>query len=324
MAETKIANIVTPELWSRYHAEKFSTLNAFWTSGIVRDVSSEVQTQIGGTEVNLPFWKPLTASGTVLVDTANITPAAYVAAQASAPIVGRVNAWSRTDLAAVLAGSDPASALMSHVLNVELQEKQNTLISSLTGAFVAGNENLLDISALSGAAAVIDSDAIYDAEQKLGDAKSQLVAYGMHSATETALLKQDKTAWDYQAASDGKARIPFYRGKRVIVDDSLPVGSGAYTTFMFTAGSVAYANMPGPGFIPFETERNALTNGGQETVVSRLRYLIAPNGFRSTPVSGDPAAGGAGMSNAELALDAWTKVYDTKNVGIVALKAKLA
>lgn len=325
MAETKLANVIVPPIYQAYHAENFPKLAAFWAAGVVRDVSEQVSDQRGGSVIDMPFWKPLQASGTVLVDTANISPAAYVAAQASAPIVGRVNAWTRTDLAAVLAGSDPAEALYSHLVKVDVDEKQSSLISGLNGAFVAGAENTLNISALSGNAAKIDASAVLDTEQLLGDAKTKLAAMAMHSAVETALRKQNLI--EYVQPSEGGLPIPFYNGKRVIVDDSIGfTGSGAnrvFNTYLFAAGSVGYANVPSDDLVALETERQALINGGQETLVQRLRYVLAPNGFRWTPASGVPVAAKAGPSNAELGGDNWTKVYETKNVGITVLRSKV-
>lgn len=322
MATTKLADVIVPEIFNPYVAEQWVKLNAFWASGVVRDVSMQVSNQTGGSVIEMPFWKQLPDTDAVLVDTANITPQKHTTAQASAPILNRVLAWERTDLAATLAGSDPLTALGDQVAMAEAQTKQRVLISQCVGAFVTGNENLLDISSLSGAAAVIDAEAFLDAEQKLGDAKAKLAAVAMHSATETVLRKQNLI--DYIQPAQGGLPIPFYNGKSVIVDDSLPVSSGTYTTFLFAAGSVGYADVPGVGMVESETERSALTNGGQEVLVRRMRYAIAPNGFRWTPVSGDPAAGAAGPTNTEMELDAWTRVYEPKNLGIVAFKHKLS
>lgn len=319
MSTTKLADVIVPSIFEPYVAEKFPTLSAFWTSGVVRDVSALVQDQTGGSKIEMPFWKPLAASHNVLVDTADIVPAKHVTAQASAPILNRVEAWERSDLSATLSGSDPLTALGDQVAKVEADAKQTALIQSCVGSLVAGSANLLDISGLTGAAAVIDADSFLDATQILGDAKGQLAAVAMHSAVETALKKQNLIA--YITPVQGLAPIPTYDGKRVIIDDSLPASGGVYTTFLFAAGAIGYANVPGVGMIPTETERQALKNGGQETLVRRMRYVIHPNGFAW---GGTPAAGAAGPTNAELAANSWTKVYETKNVGIVAFKHKIA
>lgn len=324
MSTTKLADVIVPEIFEPYVAEMFPKLSAFWTAGVVRDVSAEVSDQRGGSIIEMPFWKPLSAGHNVLVDTSNITPQAHTTAQASAPILNRWEAWERSDLAATLAGSDPLTALGNQVAQVEADAKQTALISACVGALVSpgANDLLLDITGLSGAASIIDADSFLDAEQLLGDAKSKLAAVAMHSATETALRKQDLI--DYIQPSEGGLPIATYNGKRVIIDDSLPAAAGDYTTFLFAAGAIGYANVPAVGMVPTESERQALVAGGQETLVRRMRYVIHPNGFQWTPVSGQPAAGAAGPTNGELDNDNWTQVYETKNCGIVAFKHKVA
>lgn len=322
MATTKLADVIVPEIFNPYVAEQWVKLSAFWASGVVRDVTMQVSNQTGGAVIEMPFWKQLPDTDEVTVDTTNIVPMKHTTAQASAPILNRHLAWERSDLSATLAGSDPLTALGDQVALAEAQTKQRALIAQLTGAFVIGNENLLDISALSGAAGVIDAESFIDAEQKLGDAKGKLAAVAMHSATESALRKQNLI--QYLQPSGAGLPIPTYGGKRVIVDDGLPVSGANYTTFLLAAGSVGYASVPGVGMVESETERSALTNGGQEVLVRRMRYALAPNGFRWTPVSGDPAAGAAGPTNVEMALDAWSRVYETKNLGIVAFVHKIS
>jgi len=324
MSTTKLTDIIVPEIFDPYIAEAFPKLSAFWTSGVVRDVSSEVGNQTGGSVIEMPFWKPLAAGNAVLVDTANISPQKHTTAKASAPILNRYEAWERSDLAAVLAGSDPLTALGDEVAQVEADAKQAALIASCVGALVTAGANplLLDISALTGAAAVVDADSVLDAEQLLGDAKSKLAAMAVHSATETKLRKQNLI--DYIVPSSGGEPIAYYNGKRLIIDDSLPATGGVYTSFLFTAGAIGYATVPAVGMVESESERQALVNGGQETLVRRMRYVIPPNGFQWTPISGQPAAGAAGPSNGELDNDNWTQVYETKNCGIVAFKHKIA
>lgn len=324
MATTKLADIIVPEIFDPYVAETFPKLSAFWSSGVVRDVTGDVANQTGGSVIEMPFWKPLAAGNSVLVDTGNISPQKHTTAKASAPILNRYEAWERSDLSAILAGSDPLTALGDQVARVEADAKQAALISSCVGALVTAGANplLLDISSLSGAAAVVDADSFLDAEQLLGDAKSKLAAVAIHSATETKLRKQNLIA--YIIPSEGGEPIPFYNGKRVIIDDSLPASGGVYTSFLFAAGAIGYANVPSAGLIETESERQALVNGGQETLVRRMRYVIHPNGFQWTPLSGQPAAGHAGPTNAELDNDNWTQVYETKNCGIVAFRHKIA
>jgi len=69
---------------------------------------------------------------------------------------------------------------------------------------------------------IISAHSIVDAAQKLGDAKDQLTAIIMHSATEAELKKRDLIEY-IPASTNGTDRIPTFLGKRVIVDDGTPV-----------------------------------------------------------------------------------------------------
>jgi hypothetical protein len=60
-----------------------------------------------------------------------------------------------------------------------------------------------------------------DATVKLGDRGDRLTAIAMHSGTEAALRKLDLI--DFIPDSEGKAQIKTFQGRRVIVDDNLPV-----------------------------------------------------------------------------------------------------
>ena len=64
----------------------------------------------------------------------------------------------------------------------------------------------------------------------------------MHSATEAALRKLDLI--DFIPDSEGKTQIRIFQGRRVVVDDNLPVRAGTtdglvYTTYLFGPGAFA-------------------------------------------------------------------------------------
>ena len=322
MATTKLADVIVPEIFNPYVAEAWVKRSAFFNSGVVRNVSTEVKNQSGGSQVEMPFWKPLPDADAVLVDTTDIVPAKHSTAQQSAPVLNRVQSWERSDLSAALSGSDPMQALADQVADAEAAAKQRALLATVIGSITTGTTPplLLDISGLTAGAAVIDANSFLDAEQKLGDAKPKLTAIAIHSATETALRKQNLI--DYIMPSEGALPIPFYNGKRVIIDDELPAASGVYTSFLFAAGSVAYADFSGELPVETESERQALINGGQETLVRRMRYLMHVAGYQWTPGTA-PTNGAFGPTNAELQAANWTKVVDTKNVGVVAFKHRV-
>jgi hypothetical protein len=236
--------------------------------------------------------------------------------------IGRANAWAASDFAGEFAGSDPLNGIANAIGAYWARDHQNTLIAILGGLFGSGGTlvatNELDISEEDGAAAVIGASAILDATQLMGDAKNNLSGIMMHSAVENALRKNDLIS-DVQKESTLGQAFPMYMGKRVIVDDGCPydTDTGAATTYIFGDGAFAYADCPTK--TEFETERKAATS--IDAYYSRKNFYLHPQGckWNGADMVGDTP------TDVELAtVSNWTKVWATKDVRIVALKALVA
>lgn len=316
MPVTQLTDVIVPEIFAKYVIERSAELSAVFQSGIIsRDPLIEAQLAGGGHFINMPFWKDLDGDDEVLDDTQDITPAKHDTEQDIAVRIARAKAWQATDLAADLAGSDPFMALGDRVAVYWNRKKNTALINSLTGAFGAASMAGLvhDISGESGAAATIMGETFVDAQQKLGDAKSRLTGVMMHSATEAQLVKNDLI--EYEMDSDGKTRIAYFMGKRVIIDDSLPVTTGVYTTYLFGEGALGYGEVAPK--VPVEFDRDSLGNGGQDILVTRTHYVMHPRGVKWGVTTTLPA-------NSDLATGTnWVRVYDVKNIRIVQFKHKL-
>lgn len=316
MANTTIADIITPDVWADYSQLYAATLSALWMSGLVATVPG-ITLPVGGGTVNMPFWGDLSGDAENLSDSAALTPGEITAGKDVAVVLGRGRAWSANDLAGVFAGSDPAQAIMRLLANYWEREQQKELIKVLTGAMGASNMtgNVLDISAETGAAAVISGDTFIDATQLLGDHKDQVTGIAMHSAVEAKLAK-DGLIDTVQAAGQSD-RVRTYMGKNVIVDDSMPVASGVYTSYIFGPGAIGHAEQP-IGASDLETDRDILA--GDSVIAMRRRFLMHPRGIKWT---GTPA--GAFPSRTELATAGnWSRVYDPKQIRIVQFKHRIA
>jgi hypothetical protein len=148
----------------------------------------------------------------------------------------------------------------------------------------------------------------------------------MHSATEAALRKLELI--DFIPDSEGKAQIKTFQGRRVIVDDNLPVRAGTtdglvYTSYLFGPGAFAKGMAPlsgeplqgGFGTTGVEVARVPLES--DTVLINRRRYILHPRGvkFTSAAVAADSP------TNAELENGAnWTRVFENKNVRIVAVE----
>jgi hypothetical protein len=319
MAATILSDVIVPEIYRPYVIERTAELSDFWQSGIVAPVA-ELSIGEGGSEVQMPFWQDLVGDDQVLDTGTNLSVGAITGEKDVAVVNARALVYGAKDLVGALAGDDPLSAIGDLMAAKWARRFQAMLIATLNGsmgALAAESPvvNTLDISALSGDAAVVDAESFIDAGGQLGDAEGKLTAIAVHSATLRKLRKLDLI--DFMLDSEAKPTIPVYQGKRVIVDDGMPHSNGVYTTYMFGAGAIGYAE--GDPKVPVETERNALVGGGEEYLVERRHVVLHPRGikWKGTPAKDTP-------SNTELANAAnWERVYENKNVRIVRFLHRL-
>jgi hypothetical protein len=319
MATTRISDVIVPSVFDPYVQNRTMELSAIYQSGIAQnDATFDGLASSAGRTINMPYWNDLSGQSQVLSDSAALVPDKITAGQDVAVILRRGNAWSSNDLAANLAGSDPMRAIGDMVAGYWARDMQKTLLSTLKGVFSSASmsANVSDISALTGGAEKISASAFIDAAYRLGDAQDQLTAVIMHSAVMAALAKQNLI--QFVQPSGESTSVPTYLGKRVIVDDSCPVSSGTYTTYLFGQGAIALGNGNPVGFTATETDRDSLA--GVDYLINRKTLIMHPRGvaFQSAAVAG------AAPSNAELETATnWNRVYDAKKVKIVQFKHKI-
>lgn len=305
---------------SDYILQQSIETNAFFQSGIItRDVPAEVQAMLnaGGDKVTFPFWNDLSGNGQIMDEADDITVGKVTSDKGDAPVLQRAEAWGSNDLVADFLGEDPMLLISNRVSEFWNRHYSKNLLSICSGAVGAVSANVLNISGLAGAAAVIDGSSFIDAEHCLGDRRKKLRAVAMHSKVVAALRKQGLI--EYRTESEGVAeKYAYYGDLRVIEDDIMTDTAGVYTTYLFAEGSVMFAN--GTVKKPEEVDRDSLKSGGQEWLVSRKRWMSAISGVSW---NGTPAKKTA--SNTELANSAnWTRKYDQKNIGIVKFVHRIA
>jgi len=323
MPVTKISDVVVPEVFLPYVQQRTMELSALFEAGIVTpEPRLELGLRAGGETVNMPYWNDLDGDPEELSDARALTPSAITSGQDVAVVHALGKAWGMNDLAAFLAGDDPLRNLGDAVARFWGRAYQKRLINTVKGIAGAASfsGNVLDISGETGAAAVIDGLSFVDAKSLLGDASDALVAVAMHSAVVAKLEKDDLI--DTIKPSEGMA-VRFYQGKRVIVDDSMPVASGFYTTVLFGPG--AFGSAEGTPKVPVETERSGLA--GEDYLINRRIAVLHPRGVKwkgsSVISSGDASAGHPSL--ADLASQAnWERVYPNKAIRIVAFKHRIA
>lgn len=327
---TTLQDVIVPELFNPYVVNRTMELSALFNSGIVTN-NSEFDTLASqaAPTVNMPFFEDLTGESEQVIEGSDLTANKIASNKDVAAIIRRAKMWSATDLSAALAGADPMKAIGDLVAGFWARDMQKELVAVLNGIFgtytpTEGSattplaSNMLDISTKSSTAANWSGSAFIDAEQLLGDAKSQLTGVVMHSMTE-AYLKKQNLIETVQPSND--VAFGTYQGKRVIVDDGCPVEKGVYTTYLFGDGAIALGNGNPVGFVPTEVDRDKRKGSGVDYLINRRTNILHPRGIAFTNAN---VAKTEGPSRAELR-DAqnWKPVYESKQIRIVAFKHKL-
>lgn len=316
MAVTKIADVIVPEIFTPYVIERTAEKSKLLQSGIaVANPKLNELVTAGGVTMQMPFWKDLQGDDEVLDDSKPLTPNKIGASKDIAALLLRGNAWGANDLAGALAGDDPMNAIVDLVADYWARKEQKTLLSVLKGIFASSDmsDHILDESTKG-----IAGGVILDAKQLLGDAADQLQAVAMHSAVYTELQKQNLIEYvSLTGPSGSPIQIPTYLGYSVVVDDGMPKDDDVYTTYLFAKGAIGRGEGTPVSMVPTETDRDSLA--GEDYLINRRAFVLHPFGMKW---KGNPS--GSTPSNEELAVGTnWERVYESKNIGLVAVKHKL-
>lgn len=361
MGVTKIADVIVPEIFTPYVIEKTAEKSRILQSGIAlaNPKLNELVTA-GGKTMNMPFWQDLTGDDEIITESTSLTPGKITAGKDVACLLIRGRAWGAHELAGAMAGADPMAAIGNLVADYWARRDQKILISVLQGAFSAASMagHVLNRSNIT-----LSASMILDAKQLMGDASDKLQAIMMHSAVYTELQKQNLiTTVTMTGPSGSIITVEKYLTYDVIVDDGMPyeqkykastdtsvvagknyytLSNGVYTkvatptgnpstssyyeedyieytTYLFAKGSIGRGQGVPVSLTPTETDRDSL--GSQDYLINRRALVMHPMGikWKGTSTLETP-------SNSELATGTnWELVYESKNVGLVAVKHKLS
>ena len=326
------SDVIIPEIFTPYVIEQTTLRDAFLASGVVQPMA-ELNASEGGDTVQVPFWKAnLSGDFEVLSDSTSLTPGKITADKQIGVILHRGRAWEVRDLASLAAASDPMAAIGSKVADYVANQRQKDLIKTLEGVFGAltGSDSPA-FSALrfdtSGMTALGPRQCA-KARALLGDQGDKLQAVAMHSAVYYDLV--ERKAIDYITNTEarlstpatgastinaiggsvvnaytGEVTVPTYMGMRVIVSDDLAPTSTNYPIYFFTAGAIASGEQLA---MQTETDRDILAKSDAMSI--DLHYCYHPVGAKW--------GGSVNPTGAQLAtVGNWSKVYETKNIGIV-------
>jgi hypothetical protein len=330
------SDIIIPEVFTPYVIEQTTLRDAFLASGVVQPMA-ELNATEGGDYINVPFWKAnLTGDFEVLTDSTSLTPGKITADKQVGVILHRGRAFEARDLAALAAGSDPMAAIGAKVADYVANQRQKDLIKCLDGVFGSLSANTsssaffeLAVDSESGdTRAILSPRTVSKARAKLGDQGDKLAAVAMHSDVYYDLV--ERKAIDYITntearlgtaatgastinavggsivAAYGEVNVPVYMGMRVIISDDLTPTSTNYPIYFFTQGAIASGEQMA---MQTETDRDILAKSDAMSI--DLHYVYHPIGAKWTVGTTNP-------TQAQLAtVGNWSKVYETKNIGIV-------
>jgi len=325
MAVTKISDVVVPEVFNDYFMEASIYKSAFFRSGIAV-VDPQLQTNLlgGAKSFSTPFWKSNTvigASATPVDEDTTLTPEKLDADTMEARRQFREKAWGQNDVAAVLAGEKPITAIQGLTEEFWNRNHQVVLFKSVQGVIadsVANHSSDMVNDITAETETEINSDAIIDTIALFGDMDEDIAAIAMHSVPYNTLRKLNLI--DFQPDNEQNIGWGTYLGKSVIVDDSLVV-STTYWTVVFKPGAFGYAeDFTSGNYEPTEVDRKPEISGGQELYYTRRVFAMHPFGYKWVE-PGSPTA--TFPTDAELATAAnWTRsVASVKNVGFAVLKS---
>lgn len=239
-------------------------------------------------------------------------------------VFGRTRGFTARDFVGDLSGNDPMGYIVSTVARYWNKKRQKRIIGILDGIFgitgdAAWAKHTVDLSTTSGAAYKMEATTIGDAAiDVLGDNANEFSLAYMHSKVAKTL--KDLEVLDYWKQTDANGierpmALASANGYTVIIDDSLPVdtkteGFPKYTTYLLGTGCLRYAQARLAH--PVGIERSEEKNGGQETLYTRIRETIHPNGFSfKVPSSGFTQS----PTDTQLFAKAnWSRQFDAKSI----------
>lgn len=335
MAETRLTNVIVPEIFTGYSLEPSIYKSRFFRAGIITEnpaISGLLAG--GGTTFQLPFWKDIAGgSGDVPSETVAATVDPVTSGKQIARRQLREKHWGANDISQVFAGADPVAAIGQMVENYWAQAYDQLAFLTIRGVFADNITNdsgdlVNDISAGVGAAAIISDDAVIDAQAKLGEngtvGRSDLNGGGfaaivIHPATYAVLRKQN--AFDYLPIGDQERPTEFYLGMQVVVDRNAYVNSGTYDSYIVKNGALQFGQSS-VGYVPTEIDRDATVGFGIDKLITRRVFAMHPVGLQWTE---NTVTGGISPSDANLVLAAnWDRVFNAENIGMVMLRHKIA
>ncbi len=333
---TRLSDLIVPAIFTPIkQVLTEEKTNLVQSGALVRSAEADALLAGAGLTYNMPFFKDLdNDADNVSSDdpSSNSTPNKIGTGQEVSVRLSRNNSWSSMDLNAALAQKDPVQAIAARVGAYWARRAQAVFVATMKGIFADNaaapdvgdthtqNDLTIDISG----AAYLDgttnfsAESFIDATATMGDSMGDLSLVMLHSLVYARMQKNNLI--DFIPDSEGRINIPTFLGRRVIVDDGMPVTSGVFDTWLFGSGAAVWG--VGSPKVPAEVFRapSAGNGGGQETLYDRNEWLIHVNGHRYIGTAPNGGPSNANSSNNLAAAGSWQRVFpERKQIKIARL-----
>lgn len=360
-AAQDINSIVVPTPFSQYTTLNTRVLAAFVQSGILQHspiLEAFLAEPSGGSVLTRPSWGDLVDADVPRISDATaypfysttygtglnaLSPSKVKAFSEAAVRLNRNQSWSSQTLLGQLAGADPFSRIGDRVAAYWARHLQNTVLALLAGVFAdndaaptgqdthSAGDLTFDVSTLNAGVFLngltnFTAEGFMDALQTAGDASSQFTTIAVHSAVRNRMRKNNLI--DFKQDSVTGAQLDYFQDLRIIVDDGMPVTSNVYDSYIFTPGSLEFAdNLSGENVGTEVVRRVEAGNGaGALELWNRVQWCIHPRGhaFIGTGfASGGPdnTAGTAPLNAAA----SWSRhAPERKQIGLARFRTREA
>ena len=322
--------------------------------GINQNAHDALANQTGSLYARVPYFGRIDGSTSQNNDGGtDITSTSTTTYEQGFVVASRMDGWTEKSFSKnITAGVDFMDNVAAQIADYKMDVRQAMLLAILKGVFsmsttgstVAAkaakeflDKHIYNITANTGDAALVGAATLNKAIQKAGgDNKNIFKLVIMHSEVATNLENMKLLKYMTYTDADGIERelaLATWNGRTVLVDDNMPTEDvakagdveayTAYTTYVLGEGAIILDDIGDA--VPYEMSRDPKTNGGQDTLYVRDRYICGVDGISFEK----PASITASASNTDLAngtnwniINDGTKAIPHKAIAIAKIVSK--
>lgn len=329
---TRLTDIVPVKTFAQLVESKITENSKFRQSGIVvPDARIVSKAQTAGFEGTLPFWKPLAGGEAATMNDdpeSKGTPGKVEQGSMTARLLNRAISFAAMDISDYAHEGDAIEYAAGEFARLWLADEESAVHATLKGILADNAANdagdmIKNISITSGTIADTNKfggDVMIEGRRQLGDTGGELKIAFLHSDIVNNLRKAEPNA--FVPASQTNIGLETYMGYGIIETDNSGIGGTSnfpvYTSYLTGLSLFGYgAGSFGENALVQMRDELAGNFSGQETIISRRRYILHPFGFSNKTAP----ANAVSQTNTELGTaTTWDRVISRKSIPLVAIR----